>query len=205
MSEQVSGGVRLLWIPLGAGQRVVRISGRCYEALRAAMQRRPRRDLYHTALLIDLGDARYAIEVAPIVDGDPRQRGVVAEGPVGLRPLGRFRLFRYEVRCRSDAVIPDLDAVALTVDVPIGSAQAAAMLDLVRRVPTPVWGRDELDAGDMWNSNSVVAWLLASVGAETTSLHPPGNGRAPGWDAGLAVARTFGSGDSVVAVPTLDA
>ena len=32
---------------------------------------------------------------------------------------------------------------------------ARRLLDLVATVPTPVWGRDELDAGEMWNSNSV--------------------------------------------------
>jgi len=31
------------------------------------------------------------------------------------------------------------------------------VLETVARVPTPVWGRDELATGDMWNSNSVIA------------------------------------------------
>jgi len=51
-----------------------------------------------------------------------------------------------------------------------------------------VWGRDELDAGEMWNSNSVIAWLLARSGVETDRIRPPRGGRAPGWNAGLAVA-----------------
>jgi hypothetical protein len=34
-------------------------------------------------------------------------------------------------------------------------------LELVPEVPTLVWGRDELRAGEMWSSNSVVSWLLA--------------------------------------------
>ncbi len=63
------------------------------------------------------------------------------------------------------------------------------MLDLVPQVPTPVWGRDGLKTGDMWNSNSVVAWLLARSGIDARSLYPPAAGRAPGWEAGLAVAR----------------
>jgi hypothetical protein len=40
----------------------------------------------------------------------------------------------------------------------------------------------------MWNSNSVVAWLLASAGLQADSIGPPSGGRAPGWRAGLAVA-----------------
>jgi len=52
-----------------------------------------------------------------------------------------------------------------------------------------VWGRDELKTGDMWNSNSVTAWLIARSGMDTDSIHPPAGGRAPGWQAGLVVAR----------------
>jgi hypothetical protein len=53
----------------------------------------------------------------------------------------------------------------------------------------PVWGRDELRAGEMWNSNSVVAWLIAQTGLDTETIEPPVGGRAPGWNAGVVVAR----------------
>jgi hypothetical protein len=56
-------------------------------------------------------------------------------------------------------------------------------------VPRPVWGRDELKAGEMWNSNSMIAWLIATAGLSTDDLRPPPRGRAPGWRAGLEVAR----------------
>ena len=68
-------------------------------------------------------------------------------------------------------------------------ARAQRVLDLVPQVPIPVWGRDELKTGDMWNSNSVIAWLLARSGMETDSMQPPAGGRAPGRDAGLVVAQ----------------
>ena len=55
-------------------------------------------------------------------------------------------------------------------------------------MPTPVWGRDELNTGEMWNSNSMTAWLIAAAGLSTDLLRPPPRGRAPGWDAGLEVA-----------------
>lgn len=72
---------------------------------------------------------------------------------------------------------------------------AHALLELVPLVPTPVWGRDELQAGEMWNSNSVIAWLLATGGFEVDSIRPPAGGRAPGWAAGITVARRCGQSD----------
>lgn len=66
---------------------------------------------------------------------------------------------------------------------------AQRVLDLVRDVPTPVWGRDELDAGEMWNSNSLSSWLIVRSGLDAESIEPPAGGRAPGWDAGLVGAR----------------
>ena len=62
------------------------------------------------------------------------------------------------------------------------------MLDLVPAFPTGTWGRDDLVAGEMWNSNSLTSWLLARSGHDTDGLGPPSKGRAPGWAAGLAVA-----------------
>ena len=59
-------------------------------------------------------------------------------------------------------------------------------LEAIRLVPTPTWGRDELHAGDMWNSNSVIAWVLTVTGLHERAGYPPG--RAPGWHAGITVA-----------------
>ena len=47
------------------------------------------------------------------------------------------------------------------------------LLELVPQVPTPVWGRDELRAGEMWNSNSVISWLVACCGLDSDSIQPP--------------------------------
>jgi hypothetical protein len=41
----------------------------------------------------------------------------------------------------------------------------------------------------MWNSNSVIAWVIARSGIDVGSIQPPAGGRAPGWQAGLVVAR----------------
>jgi hypothetical protein len=99
-------------------------------------------------------------------------------------------LFRYEVRRWRDGIIPDLaEAVESPRRLSDDPDCARRLLDLVPQVPTPVWGRDELHAGDMWNSNSVISWLMARGGLEVDSVHPPLGGRAPGWLAGIVVAR----------------
>jgi hypothetical protein len=41
----------------------------------------------------------------------------------------------------------------------------------------------------MWNSNSLVSWLLARAGVEVTNVALPERGRAPGWGAGVVAAR----------------
>jgi hypothetical protein len=97
------------------------------------------------------------------------------------------------VRCWRDGVIPDVaEAVESPRRLTDDATVAEAVLDLVRSVPTPVWGRDELHAGEMWNSNSVIAWLLARSGLAAESIRPPAGGRAPGWRSGLVVARRSG-------------
>ena len=102
--------------------------------------------------------------------------------------VGRFRIFRYEIRVWLGGHIPD---VAEAVDSPrrlaVDEASARRVLDLVAQVPTPVWGRDELGTGEMWNSNSVIAWITARSELDADSIQPPPGGRAPGWQAGLTV------------------
>ena len=66
---------------------------------------------------------------------------------------------------------------------------------------TPVWGRDELHAGEMWNSNSVVAWLIVRSGVDVQICHPPAGSRAPGWDAGILVAQQGRAGRAATGSP----
>ena len=189
MSADSESWVDLYWLPLGAGGHSVRWNGRVFEAVAAALGDRPRRDLYHSALEVRVPEGRFVIEQAPVRDSNGFERGVVAEGAVGSRWAGRLRIFRYEVRRWRGGVIPDVDEAVespqrLTADPEV----ARQLLDLVARVPTPVWGRDELAAGEMWNSNSLIAWLIASADIPADSIQPPASGRAPGWRAGLVVA-----------------
>jgi hypothetical protein len=181
--------VDLYWLPLGAGGRSVRLNGRVFEAVAARIDHRPRCDLYHSALVVRMPEAAFVIEMAPVRDGDGAARGVVAEGAVGSRWAGRLRIFRYEVRRWPDGVIPDVaEAVESPCRLTGDPAHARHLLELVAQIPTPVWGRDELRTGEMWNSNSVTAWVIARSGLPSESIHPPAGGRAPGWHAGLVVA-----------------
>jgi hypothetical protein len=182
--------VDLHWIPLGAGGHSVRLNGRAFEATVSLLERRRPLDLYHAALVVHVTEGRYTIESTPVPKGDAQARGAVAGGPVGSRWAGHFRIFRYEIRCWLDGVIPDLDEAVdspqrLTED----EVLARRVLDLTPQVPTPVWGRDELKAGEMWNSNSVISWILVRSGLGEESVRMSGGGRAPGWNAGVVVAR----------------
>jgi hypothetical protein len=202
MQTSHKAAVDLYWIPLGAGGHSVRFNGRVFEAIEAARQHRQRSDLYHSALVVELDGDSYTIEVAPSWDADEASRGVVATGAVGSRYVGWWRLFRYEVRCWRGGSIPDLaEAVGAPRRLTSDPWVARRLLDLVPTVPRPVWGRDELKAGEMWNSNSVIAWLIASAGLSTELLGPPPRGRAPGWFAGLEVARRSDAYDRAHAKP----
>jgi hypothetical protein len=86
-------------------------------------------------------------------------------------------------------VIPDIEeAVESPHRLSNEPEVAQRLLDLVPHVPTPVWGRDELGAGEMWNSNSTGSWLLVWCGLDVESIQPRLGGRAPGWHAGIVVA-----------------
>src|SRR5215213_6648887 len=188
-TDVAAAGVDLYWLPLGAGGHSVRLNGRVFEAV-AAREGRPPGDLYHSALEVRVpAEGRFVIEQTPVPDGNGGERGVVAAGAVGSRWAGRFRIFRYEIRLWRNGHIPDvIEAVESPRRLASDEHRARRVLDVVAQVPTPVWGRDELGTGEMWNSNSVIAWVLARSGIHTESIRPPAGGRAPGWHAGLDVA-----------------
>jgi hypothetical protein len=190
MTPSDGSAVDLYWIPLGAGGHSVRFNGIVYEALSARLQRRPRADLYHTALEIRLAGRFYTVEMTPVPNRRGWERGVVAEGAVGTHAAGRMRIFRYEVRRWCGGIVPDLrynvgGPVRVTED-PLVTRRVLTLLPVV---PTPTWGRDELNTGEMWSCNSIISWVLTYAGLDTESVPLPRRGRAPGWDAGTAVAR----------------
>lgn len=183
-------GVDLFWLPLGAGGHVVRWNGRVYEAVRARLHGRPVTDLYHSALQVTLPEGRWVVEMTPVwAAAGGAGRGVLATGAVGARWAGRSRWFRYEVHSWRGGVIPDVaEAVASPVRITSDETACQRLLSLLPSVPTPVWGRDELATGEMWNSNSVVSWALVRAGLPVAGVRPPEGGSAPGWDAGITMA-----------------
>jgi len=183
--------VDLYWLPLGAGDntRCVRTNGRIYEALISRYQHRRTQDLYHSALQVTVDGDNFVIEMTPVWGNKEAERGVVCEGPVGLPSLGASKFFRYEVRRWRNGTIPDLsEAVTSPQRMSSENEIAQRLLDLVPEFPAVTWGRDELRTGEMWNSNSLISWLLARSGHATHHVQLPTGGRAPGWDAGLVVA-----------------
>ncbi|WHU48014.1 hypothetical protein QNM97_03150 [Gordonia sp. L191] len=113
-------------------------------------------------------------------------------GPVGLRSLGRSTLFRYEVRCWRARVIDDLGSALADHVVAVADDVAALIVAAVADVPALTWGRRPSGTAEMWNSNSMVAWLLATAGilaADGTDIPGlPTHCRAPGWGTGLTIA-----------------
>jgi hypothetical protein len=188
-TSPVSSAIDLYWLPLGAGGHIVRLNGRIFEWLAARLEHRDRCDLYHSALEVHVPEERFVIEQAPAW-GEGGERGVVAEGAVGTRAAGRLRLFRYEIRRWRDGVIPDVsEAVESPHRLSDDADRARRLLELVPHVPTPVWGRDELQTGEMWNSNSLISWLITRSDLDVESVNRPVGGRAPGWSAGIVVAK----------------
>jgi hypothetical protein len=124
-------GIDLYWIPLGAGASVVKLNGKAYEAIKAFIEHRSRTALYHSALEIRAPEGRYGVEVTPVPDRHGDDRGAVAVGPVGMRWLGWFRLFRYEIRRWLDGTIPD---VGLAVESPVRVADDLATAESARSV-----------------------------------------------------------------------
>jgi hypothetical protein len=100
--------VDLYWLPLSRGGVSSGSMVALYEAVEARLQRRPVCDLYHSALQMKLRGSTYVIEQAPVHDWSGEERGVVAEGAVGSRWAGRFRIFRYEIRLWRGGRIPDV-------------------------------------------------------------------------------------------------
>lgn len=193
MREERSPGIYLYWIPLGAGgSGFVRFNGRIYERLHARRHRRQPRALYHTALEVHRpGGARFVVETMwPQPDRNGETRGVVGQGPVFAGWLSLTRVFRYEVRRWQNGSLPDAEAAVggprlVSDDVAI----AERLLALTEMVPCLIWGRDVAGVGDMWNSNSVISWLLARSGVGISGIRAPDGGRAPGWEAGITVAQ----------------
>jgi hypothetical protein len=202
--QDAFGSIDLFWIPLGVrGSGFVRLVGKAYEALMARRDDRLPLALYHAALRVHTADGPFAVEmVLPSRGGEPASRGVVLEGAVASPWLAWVRLFRYEVRrWRNGILLDDEPAAVGPLRLSDDPDQARRLLECTDFVPPLIWGRDQVGAGEMWNSNSMVSWLLAKSGLPVEDIHAPPGARAPGWDAGLVLARTGAGGGRYLADP----
>jgi hypothetical protein len=179
--------IDLHWIPIRTRGTVARHGATFYELIDALVTRRDRRDLYHSALRVRVPHQAVVIEMTHLARECADERGVIAEGPVGVRSAARWRVCRYEIRCWPDG---DIRADASTpVRLSADSTVVRRLFDLAPYVPMMVWGRDEVRAGEPWTSNSIVSWLLERAGMDAAHIPPPEGGRAPGWAAGISAAR----------------
>lgn len=185
--------VDLYWIPVAAGinSRLRTWSLACWEATSAALARRPRAALYHTALkLRPAGGETHTLELTPVFIGEPVPP--LMTGPVGLPAAGRLRLFRYQLRCLQAEAFPDEEhAVASPIRLSTDSDAVQRVLALAAQIPPHTWGLRVRGTTEMWTSNSSISWLLVRAGLEVDALAPPVGGRAPGWKAGLELAGTL--------------
>ena len=185
-----SASVDLVWLPLGAGGHSVRLNGRVYEAVAAQIGRRRRCALYHSALDVSVPEGRFVIEMAPIPDADGRARGVVAEGAVGSRRAGGCGSFATRSGAGSAGPSPTSrrrwTAPAAS---PTTSSVHGGCSPWCRSSRHRSGAGTSSHAGEMWNSNSLVSWLLGHADFDVDAISPPPGGRAPGWNAGLVVAR----------------
>ena len=152
----------------------MRWNGRLYEWWAARREHRAPGALFHCGLMLRLDGITYAVEMGPVWNVSDADRGVLVEGPVGSRWLGRFRAFRYEMRCWPGGRIPDVaEAVDSPVRTTVDATRVAARARRAPETPALTWGRDELGTGEMWNSNSAVAWALARTGQDMSAIRPP--------------------------------
>ena len=188
-TSPVTAFLDLYWLPVGAGtSRFQQASLRCWEAIEAARARRPRQRLLHGALKLGRDDSvPHTLELMPAFVRDDVPPLVT--GPVGIRGADRLRLFRYQLLLVPAERLPDED---FAVCPPIRLSDDPGVIDrlfgLAATVPPYTWGRRVPGTTEMWTSDSVVSWLLMRAAIDASALLPA-EGRAPGWLAGIELAR----------------
>lgn len=183
--------VDLYWLPVaaGTGSRLRMWSLAAWEAFEALRARRPRARLCHSALKVRTANGEmHTVELTPVFRGEMPPLSMT--GPVGFRGANRFRLLRYQVRCVRAARLPDEEwtlgsAVRLSGD----CATASDVLALAAAIPKHIWGLRARGTSEMWTSDSAIAWMLERAGIDTAAIPFPSASRAPGWIAGVEVAR----------------
>ena len=188
MPPQVDAAIDLYWLPLGAGGHSVRVNGKNLRSGRRVA--RPSRSL----------------RPLPLRPPGVRARGTIRDragtGVGRRRPRRHYQGRRRNTRGPTFPALPLRDPALARRGHPgrrrggrepspperrsrlRASAARAGAAGANARI-----GIDELGAGEMWNSNSTISWLLARTGLDVEAIQPPARGRAPGWQAGIVIAR----------------
>ena len=179
--------VELYWMPVGAGtSRFQQASLGLWETFEAVRARRPKANLYHSALKFRADGWTRTLELMPAFISVPS--APLRTGPVGIRVAGRLRIFRYQLVCLDIDSLPDegsaVDSPQVLSD---DEATAKRILGLAGETPVHTWGRRVRGTNEMWTSDSVISWLLVRAGVDTSRIRIPDRGRAPGWSAGIAL------------------
>jgi len=91
---------------------------------------------------LPLGAGTGASDRVVRLSGRLYDRGVVAEGPVGLSVLAGLRLFRYEVRCWRDGVLGDAACAVRSPLLLSGDHEhSARVLACLPEFPVATWAR----------------------------------------------------------------
>lgn len=182
----------------GCGGRVVVAPGRCrwacrpaHEPVVGAARRVPRSQGTSTALPCRAGSVhrrasihhRDGPSMGRVEGGGPRGCGDRSRRAASPRPVELVSL-RSAALARRNPPRPGVGGPAIVAD---DDGTAQSVLRHAHEVPALTWGRQVPPTRDMWNSNSLVSWLLRVSGVPIADLSPPSGGRAPGWGAGLAL------------------
>ena len=199
-------GVYLLWIPLGAGASVpvAHWSGRAYEAISARRARRTAAAICSTRRWRSrAGGHRFVVEMTPAWGSAHTSAGSVASGPVAFQLLGRSRFFRYEVHCWRDGVIPTGTTRSVIPRCVSNDPDDRRSHPGPRSaVPNAHDGVATTSApGTCGTPTRSLPGCCPGRGSRTADVHPPRNGRAPGWRAGLVAS---GADGRVKPVPLQD-
>ena len=191
----------------------MRLNGRIFEAVGRGLEQRDRVRPLPLRMVVRVPEGEFVIEQAPV--GTERELAASSpKAPVGSRwaradsdlplrdpPLARWRDPGRRRGGRQPA--------AADRGFPLRAGRARSCAN----VPMPVWGRDELGTGEMWNSNSVVAWLIArsglAVDAVASTCRRARSGMAcrsarsptPGRSAGRRSSRGSGTESDDVRLP----
>ena len=100
---------RPLLASIGCGRSFRALNGRVFESVVARLEKRPIRDLYHSALVVRVPEGGFVIEQAPRISRRRRTTRRRRRRRGRQPPPRQATACRYEIRCWRGGVIPDVN------------------------------------------------------------------------------------------------